>query len=106
MHTTSIGGNRYFLTFIDDYSRKTWIYFLKQKSKVFSCFKNFKAFVEKQSGYKLKTIRSDQGGEYIDRSFQDYLKELGIRHQFPTRSTPQQNGIAERKNRTIMELAR
>ena len=58
----STGQNRYYLTFIDDFSRKTWIYFLKRKSEVFNCFKEFKAIVEKQSGYKIRTVRSDQGG--------------------------------------------
>ncbi|XP_028057307.1 uncharacterized protein LOC114261266 [Camellia sinensis] len=60
----SSGHNRYFLTFINDYSRKTWVYFLKRKSEVFCIFKEFKAFVEKQSIYYIKTLRSDQGGEY------------------------------------------
>ena len=64
MKTTSLGGNQYFLTFIDDFSRKTWIYFLKEKSEVFYYFKIFKALVEKQSGFMLKTLRSDRGGEY------------------------------------------
>ena len=63
MRTNSLGGNRYFLTFIDDYSRKMWIYFLKEKSQVFEVFKNFKALVEKQSGFSIKTLRSDRGGE-------------------------------------------
>ncbi|BBH09623.1 ADP glucose pyrophosphorylase large subunit 1 [Prunus dulcis] len=106
MNTTSTGGNRYFLTFIDDYSRKTWVYFLKYKSEVFDYFKVFKALAEKQSGCALKTLRSDQGGEFSSNVFENFLKENGIKHQFTARYTPQQNGVAERKNRTIMELAR
>ncbi|KAI5336607.1 hypothetical protein L3X38_015875 [Prunus dulcis] len=106
MNTTSTGGNRYFLTFIDDYSRKTWVYFLKYKSEVFDYFKVFKALAEKQSGFALKTLRSDQGGEFSSNVFENFLKENGIKHQFTARYTPQQNGVAERKNRTIMELAR
>ncbi|KAK2996001.1 hypothetical protein RJ640_019468 [Escallonia rubra] len=66
----SLGKNIYFLLFIDDYSRKTWVYFLKQKSEVFSTFKRFKALVEKQSGYQIKAMRSDRGGEFIFTSIE------------------------------------
>jgi len=58
------GHNRYFITFIDDFSRKTWVYFLKRKSEMLNCFKDFKAIIEKQSGYNIRTMKSDQGGEY------------------------------------------
>ena len=56
---SSFGKNRYFLLFIDDYSRKTWVYFLKQKSEAFEAFKSFKAFMENESGYPIKALRSD-----------------------------------------------
>ena len=79
MNTTSNGGNRYFLTFIDDCSRKTWVYFLKEKSEVFGHFKTFKAMIEKQSGFMLKTLRSDRGGEYVSNEFEEFLKENGIK---------------------------
>ena len=106
MQTPSIGGSFYFLTFIDDYSRKTWVYFLKQKNEVFDLFRQFKNLVEKQSGYYIKVLRTDRGGEYISREFFNFCKDHGIHKQFTTRYTPQQNGVAERKNRTIMEMAR
>ena len=64
MQTKSLGGNYYFLTFIDDYSRKIWVYFLSTKSETFSKFKEFKAMVKKQSGHQIKILRSDRGGEY------------------------------------------
>ncbi|KAK0589362.1 hypothetical protein LWI29_013222 [Acer saccharum] len=102
----SNGQNQYFLTFIDDYSRKTWVYFLKRKSEVFGYFKEFKTLVEKQSGYYIKTLRSDQGGEYTAGAFQEFLKQQGIRHQFTPAYTPQLNGVAERKNRTILNMVR
>ncbi|KAI9201145.1 hypothetical protein LWI28_018928 [Acer negundo] len=102
----SNGQNQYFLTFIDDYSRKTWVYFLKRKSEVFGYFKEFKTLVEKQSGYHIKALRSDQGGEYAAGAFQEFLKQQGIRHQFTPAYTPQLNGVAERKNRTILNMAR
>jgi len=106
MHTTSIGGNRYFLTFIDDYSKKTWVFFLKEKLKVYEYFKSFKALVERESGFPLKTLRTDRESEYVGCEFKAFLKENGIRHQFTARNTPQQSGVVERKNRTIKELAR
>ncbi|KAJ6937917.1 hypothetical protein NC652_012263 [Populus alba x Populus x berolinensis] len=102
----STGQNRYFLTFTDDFSRKTWIYFLKRKSEVFNCFKDFKAIVEKQTGYTIRTVRSDQGGEYTANDFEAYCTQQGIRHQTTPAYTPQLNGVAERKNRTILDMAR
>ncbi|KAL8121976.1 hypothetical protein AgCh_018634 [Apium graveolens] len=104
MRVPSLGGNRYFLTFNDDFSRKLWIYFVKEKSEVFSVFKSFKALVEKQSGCQLKAIRSDRGGEYIAKEFGQYLEQNGISHQLTIRYSPQLNGVAERKNQIIMEL--
>ena len=65
VEVSSNGGSRYFITFIDDFSRYTWVYFLKQKSEACDVFKTFKAFVEKQSGYKIKILRTDRGTEYL-----------------------------------------
>ena len=69
VQTMSIGGCKYFLTFIDDYSRKTWVYFLKHKSNAFSCLQQFKALVENQSGHHIKILRTDRGGEYVSNEF-------------------------------------
>ncbi|KAM1263424.1 hypothetical protein ACFX2G_029042 [Malus domestica] len=102
----SYGGNRYFITFIDDLSRKTWVYFLKEKSAALRIFKEFKALTEAESNHKLVAVRSDRGGEYTSNAFQAYCKEQGIRHQLTAAYTPQQNGIAERKNRTILDMTR
>lgn len=102
----SLGGNRYYLTFIDDYSRKCWVYFLKAKSEALEKFKEFKAMVEKQSGRYLKILRSDRGGEYTAKLYESFCKDHGIIHQLTARRTPQQNGVAERKNRTILDMAR
>jgi len=76
----STGHNRYFLTFIDDYSRKTWVYFLKRKSEVLNCFKDFKIIVEKQSGYNIITVRFHQGGEYTSNDFKAFCTQQSIRH--------------------------
>ena len=66
MPTIALGGGKYFVTFIDDHSRKTWIYFLKTKDEVFDWFREFKALVENPTGKKIKVLRSDNGGEYTD----------------------------------------
>ena len=104
--TPSLGGKRYFLLFVDDYTRMMWIYILEKKSEAFSVFLKFQALVERQSGSPIKTLRTDRGGEYIYTPFMEYYKEKGIKRQLTVRKTPQQNGVAERKNRTIAEMAR
>ena len=76
---SSLNDNRYFILFIDDHTRMIWIYFLKQKSKVFSTFLKFKAIVESQNRYKLKILHTDRRGEYISNEFQDYCKQVGIK---------------------------
>ncbi|KAL4273099.1 hypothetical protein GQ457_13G010880 [Hibiscus cannabinus] len=91
---------------IDDYSRKTWVYFLKQKSEAFGAFKNFKALVEKESSFEIKSLRSDRGGEFTSNEFNDFCKANGIRCPLTVPRSPQQNGVAERKNRTILNMAR
>ena len=106
MQNQSIGGSFYFLTFIDDCNRKIWVYFLKQKSETFTRFKEFKAKAEKESGRFVKELRYDGGGEYGSREFADFCKHHGIEKQTTTRYTPKQNGVVERKNRTIMNMAR
>ncbi|KAM2112046.1 hypothetical protein ACFX1R_014604 [Malus domestica] len=85
----SYGGNRYFITFIDDFSRKTWVYFLKEKSAALRIFKEFKALTEAKSNHKLVAVRLDRGGEYTSNAFQAYCKEQGIRHQLTAAYTPQ-----------------
>ena len=80
---SSLGKNNYFLLFIDDVSRKTWVYFLKQKSEVFEAFKRFKATMENERGRKIKAIRSDRGGEFTSKEFQEFCETNGI-HRFLT----------------------
>eukprot|EP01018_Ginkgo_biloba_P013593 Gb_33655 [translate_table: standard] len=106
MPTISLGGARYFLTFIDDYSRKVWIYPLREKSQTFAVFKQFKELVERQTGLKLKVLRSDNGGECTSKEFNQYCKDRGIQRQLTVAYTPQQNGVAERMNRTLVEKAK
>ncbi|KAI5321249.1 hypothetical protein L3X38_030320 [Prunus dulcis] len=106
MQTVTKAGNRYFLTFIDDCTRMCWIYFLRCKSEVFTVFKRFRATVELQSGYKVKKLRSDRGGEYTSNEFNKFCDEMGMERQLTVAYSPQQNGVAERKNRTIVEMAK
>ena len=101
----SKSGALYFVTFIDDHSRKLWVYVLKSKDQVFCVFKEFHALVERQTGKKLKCIRTDNGGEYCG-PFDRYCREQGIRHQKTPPKTPQLNGLAERMNRTLVERVR
>jgi transposase InsO family protein len=105
MQTMSLGGVRYFLIFVDDRSRFTWVYFIRKKSDVFEYFKEFKSMVEKQTNKCIKILRSDQGGEYTSGAFDSYCKNNGIIQQFNVSHTPQQNGAAERKNMTLVGCA-
>lgn len=106
MENESIGGSRYFLTFIDDNTRKVFVYCLKSKTQVFDKFKGFKARVENESDHKIKKLHTDNGKEYITNEFQDYLRSNGIQHQLTVTYTPEQNGTAERMNRTLVEKAK
>src|SRR4051812_25056485 len=106
MSVPSIGGSWYFITFINDKSRMTFVYFLKQKDEVFEKFRNFKILVENQTDKQVKILRSDNGGEYTSKNFDRYLQVRGIIHQKSVPYTPEQNGVAERANRTIVEKAR
>lgn len=99
----SINGALYALTFIDDATRFSTIYFIKKKSDVFSKFKQYKALIENQTGQSIKSLRSDGGGEYCNEEMLEFLIECGIRHETTAANTPQQNGVAERFNRTLFE---
>lgn len=103
---TSNGNKRYFISFIDDYSRKTWVYFLQTKSEAFTAFKNFKALIENEAGKAIKVLRTDRGGEFNSQEFSNFCETNGIRRQLTAAYTPQQNGVCERKNRTILNMVR
>uniref|UniRef100_W8AUM1 Retrovirus-related Pol polyprotein from transposon TNT 1-94 n=1 Tax=Ceratitis capitata TaxID=7213 RepID=W8AUM1_CERCA len=102
----SIGGSRYFLIFVDDRTRYIFVYFIRHKNEAFDKFKEYKAMAERQTGKKLKILRSDNGTEFVNNAFDDFLKENGILRQLTVPYTPQQNGVAERMNRTLIEMAR
>ena len=102
----SLSGAEYFVTFIDDKTRNTWVYVMKHKSETFQKFKEWKAMVEKSTGLKIKRLRTDNGGEYTSNEFEEYLKAEGIQHKTTIPKTPEQNGVAERMNRTLVETVR
>ena len=105
MEIPSLGKSLYFVTFIDDLSRYTQVYFIKQKNQVLEKFKEFVNYAE-NSGKKVNILRTDNGGEYCSKEFNSYLKEKGITHQTTVPHNPAQNGVAERMNRTLLETAR
>ena len=102
----SLGGMHYFVTFLDDYSRKVWVYLMKRKSEVLDAFLKWKKMVETQTGRKVKRLRSDNGTEYKNDPFLQVCQDEGIVRHFTVRDTPQQNGVAKRMNRTILEKVR
>jgi len=103
---SSNGGKKYFITFTDDFSRKTWIYFLQEKSEALSSFKSFNARVETESKKTIKSLRTDRGGEYCSDEFSTFCVNHVIRKELTTTYTPQQNGVSKRKNRVILNMVR
>ncbi len=122
LEVPSLGGSRYFVTFIDDFSRWTTLYTIKAKSETLDCFRKYHAHAERHTGAKigsvsviertrktaeeLKALRTDNGGEYLSNAFKSYLQQHGIQHQLTVAYTPQQNGVAERMNRTLVNCVR
>ncbi|KAH9744862.1 hypothetical protein KPL70_003863 [Citrus sinensis] len=102
----SLSGGRYFMSLIDDYSRKVWIYILKTKDQALEKFKVWKSLVENQSGFKLKCLRTDNGLEFCSKVFEEYCQKYGIKRHKTVRFTPQQNGLAERMNSTLVDKTR
>ncbi|KAB2632563.1 polyprotein (retrotrasposon protein) [Pyrus ussuriensis x Pyrus communis] len=99
-------GIKWFVTFVDDCTRMTWLYVLQNKSDVGMVFRNFSQMLRTQYFSVIKVLRSDNGGEYINRELSEFLGDQGILHETTCPYTPQQNGVAERKNRHILETAR
>lgn len=102
----SHGRCQYFISFVDDYTRKVWVYFLKTKDEAFDRFVEWISLVENQSEKKVKTLRTDNGLEFCNRRFDEFCEAKGIQRHRTCAYTPQQNGVAERMNRTLMEKVR
>jgi transposase InsO family protein len=101
----SLGGKKYCLVIVDDYSRYTWVYFFKYKHETQQTVKDLTNEVQRQHGQDILMIRSDNGTEFKNYTLNDFLSDEGIRHQYSSPYTPQQNGVAERKNRTLTDMA-
>jgi len=106
INVPTYAGNRFFITFTDDYTRKVWVFMMKKKSETLGVFQRFKQMVETETGLKLKCLRSDNGGEFTSWKMKDYLSKEGIKHELTVPYSPEQNGVAERLNRTLLEMAR
>ena len=91
----STAKHKYYVIFVDDFSRKCWIFFMQKKSNTFAKFYDFKALVEKESVMHVKALRSDNGGEYISDEFKEFCSKEGIRRELIAPHNPQQNGVAE-----------
>lgn len=104
MLAQSLSGFLYYVLFIDDFSRKTWIFFLKAKNETLGKFQEFKALVENQTSRKIRALRSDNGGECISGEFNDFCRKARIKRELTVPYNPQQNGVAERKNKTVCEV--
>lgn len=102
----SLSSCKYFLLFIDDYSRYVWVYFMKNKYEVLNHFKLWKCMVENEFDSNIKIFRTDGGGEFCSNEFEIYLESGGIIHQKTIPKNPEQNGISERMNRTLVEMVR
>jgi transposase InsO family protein len=102
----SLGKSMYYVSFIDDFSRNTWIYFLRKKYEFFYRIKEFKALVENQTEKRIKVLRTNNGEKFCGNKFEELCKKCGIARQKTTPYTPRQNGVAERMNMTSMEKAR
>ncbi|XP_073064107.1 uncharacterized protein [Primulina eburnea] len=106
MEVESLGGKKYSFVCVDDFSRFAWVNFIKEKSDTFDVFKNLITRITNLHSLKVRRIKTDHGKEFENRSFSSFCDRKGISHEFSAPKTPQQNGIAERKNRTLQEMAR
>ncbi|CAJ2662740.1 unnamed protein product [Trifolium pratense] len=106
MQTESLGGKRYAYVVVDDFSRYTWINFIRKKSETFDMFKDLCIQLQREKNNVVLRIRSDHGKEFENSRFSDFCASEGIIHEFSSPITPQQNGVVERKNRIIQESAR
>ncbi|XP_052291943.1 uncharacterized protein LOC127900768, partial [Citrus sinensis] len=103
---SSLNGKYYAFVIVDDYSRYTWVLFLANKDDALDAFKVLCKKLQNEKGHGIVCIRSDHGGEFENHAFESFCNNLGIEHQFSSPRTPQQNGVVERKNRSIQEMAR
>lgn len=102
----STGGAKFFVTFIDDFSKKIWIYFISHKSHVLAKFQQFINLIETSTGKRIQKLRTDNGGEYTSKAFHDLCSTKGISRELIPPYTSQRNGVAERRNRSLLDITR
>jgi len=106
VNTASLYGSKNGLVIVDDYNRWTWVKFLRSKNNAYNVFNNFCTQIQSEKEMKILKVRSDHGGEFENEPFEIFCEKHGIVHEFSSPRTPQQNGVVERKNRTLQEMAR
>ena len=104
MRTESLGGKKYILVMVDDYSRYAWVAFLRDKSEAFINFKDIGLKIQNEKGYPIERIRSDRGREFDNSDFLEFCHSLGIKHEFSAPRTPKKNRVVERRNCVIQEM--
>ena len=103
-HTMTKGGKRFYVIFVDDYSRFTKLYLLKFKDEALEMFIKYKTKVENQKNKRIKRLRTDRGGEYKSNPFSEFCEQNGIIHEVTPPYSLESNGVAEKKNRTLKEM--
>uniref|UniRef100_A0A2N9GEZ3 Integrase catalytic domain-containing protein n=1 Tax=Fagus sylvatica TaxID=28930 RepID=A0A2N9GEZ3_FAGSY len=103
-HTMTRGGKRFYVIFVDDYSRFTKLYLLRSKDEALEMLIKYKTEVENQKNKRIKRLRTDRGGEYESNPFSEFCEQNGIIHEVTPPYSPESNGVAERKNRTLKEM--
>ncbi|GJW91381.1 retrovirus-related pol polyprotein from transposon TNT 1-94 [Tanacetum coccineum] len=106
MRVESFNGKKYVLVIVDDYSRYTWTHFLRSKDETPEVLINFLKLVQRGLHAQVRTVRTDKGTKFLNKTLHAYFAQEGIEHQTSTARTPEQNGVVERRNRTLVEAAR
>ena len=106
MRVQTINGKRYILVIVDDYSRWTWVYFLRSKDQAPQMIITFLTKIQVQLRNTVRQIRTNKGTEFVNKTLRDFYEKVGIEHQTSIARTPEQNGVVERRNRTLVEAAR
>jgi len=106
VNTASLYGSKYRLVIVYDHNRWTWVKFLRSKDNAYDVFSNFCTQIQSEKEINILKVRSDHGGEFENESFETFCEKHGIIHEFSSPRTPPQNGVVERKNITLQEMAR
>ncbi|GJR11007.1 retrovirus-related pol polyprotein from transposon TNT 1-94 [Tanacetum coccineum] len=106
MRVASVNGKKYILVIVDDYSRFTWVKFLRSKDEALDFIIKFLKMIQVRLQVTVRRIRTDNGTEFVNQTLREYYEKIGISHEISVARSPQQNGVVERRNRTLIEVAR